>query len=84
MKAGSKHQPQAPTKETRSDYFFEDYVCLAHGGEQDGQVGTQVPTREAFNNYSFFFKGTSRVELQQKIEVYYELKGQLGDVFLAL
>ena len=30
--------------------------CLAHGGEQDGQVGTQAPTREAFNNYSFFLK----------------------------
>lgn len=25
--------------------------CLAHGGEQDGQVGTQAPTGEAFNNY---------------------------------
>ena len=30
--------------------------CLAHGGEQDRQVGTQAPTREAFNNYSFFLK----------------------------
>ena len=25
--------------------------CLAHGGEQDGKVGTQAPTGEAFNNY---------------------------------
>ena len=27
------------------------YSVLAHGGEQDGQVGTQAPTGEAFNNY---------------------------------
>ena len=29
--------------------------CLAHGGEQDGQVVTQAPMGEAFNNYTHSF-----------------------------
>ena len=52
--------------------------CLAHGGEQDGQVGTQAPTGEEFNNYfviCLVADSHNRQGQEQKLLLFWSLAG---------